>query len=65
MSALSFGEYLKQLRKAKGFKTARMFARKVGISNATISRIESGEIGTSPQMIRKLSESLGVTHPAS
>ncbi|MFK4998677.1 helix-turn-helix domain-containing protein [Bacillus sp. N9] len=38
---MSFGEYLKQLRKDKSI-SQRELAEKSGVSNAEISRIETG-----------------------
>lgn len=58
----SFGDYLKQLRKAKGMRI-RHIEEKTGVSNCYLSQLETGKRGVpSPEMIRKLSSALGVTH---
>ncbi|RPF57036.1 helix-turn-helix domain-containing protein [Aquisalibacillus elongatus] len=43
MNSEDFGKYLAYLRKESGFKSQRAFSEKSGISNATLSRAESGE----------------------
>jgi transcriptional regulator with XRE-family HTH domain len=61
-SDLSFGEYLKSLRKAKAL-TAYKLAKDSGVSHPFIHQIESGKkSNVSPEIIRKLSQALGCTH---
>jgi ribosome-binding protein aMBF1 (putative translation factor) len=60
--AKEFGSYLKQLRKAKGFRV-RHLAESTGYSSAYLSNVENGNRGIpSSELIRKLSAALGVTH---
>lgn len=59
---MTLGEYLKQLRKKKSI-SQRELAESAGISNAEISRIETGERQKpSPDVLRKLAPFLGVTY---
>ncbi|MGP4073736.1 helix-turn-helix domain-containing protein [Piscibacillus sp. B03] len=43
MNSEEFGKYLAYLRKESGFNSQRAFSEKSGISNATLSRAESGD----------------------
>lgn len=59
---MSFGEYLKQLRKDNSI-SQRELAEKTGISNAEISRIESGERQKpSPDVLRAIAPILNVQY---
>jgi len=51
---VSFGQYLRQLRVAKGFKSARQFAETCQISNATVSRIEDESHNLSKQHLSNI-----------
>ena len=57
---MNFGDYIRELRNAQGI-SQRQLARRVGMSNAEISRIESGE-RTLPRVtsIKALVMALGV-----
>jgi transcriptional regulator with XRE-family HTH domain len=55
---MPFGEYLRQLRNSKGLSSTHL-----GVSQTFISNIETGNRpAPSPDIIRKLSSALGVTH---
>lgn len=54
MDLKEFGEYFAELRKEEGFKSQRDLADRSGISNATISRIESGTNRASPEVLREI-----------
>jgi transcriptional regulator with XRE-family HTH domain len=59
MDPVEFGAYLKQLRKAKGLTLCEISE----VSHPYMSQIENGKKGLpSPDIIRKLSTALGVTH---
>lgn len=59
---MTVGEYIKELRKENSI-SQRELADKSGISNAEISRIETGERQKpSPDILRKLAPHLGVSH---
>ena len=59
---MNFGEYLKQIRKEKGF-SQRALSEKCGISNAEISRIETGERQKpSPDVLKSLAPVLEVPY---
>jgi transcriptional regulator with XRE-family HTH domain len=59
---MTVGEYLKQLRKEKSI-SQRELAEKSGISNAEISRIETGERQKpSPDVLRQLASALNVPY---
>lgn len=59
---MEFGEFLRKVREEKGFSINQL-ATLSGISNAQISRIESGERGIpKPETIRKLSDALGIAY---
>lgn len=59
---MSFGTYLKQLRKEKPI-SQRELADKAGISNAEISRIETGDrLKPSPNVLRAIAPILGVPY---
>ncbi|MFK4167677.1 helix-turn-helix domain-containing protein [Paenibacillus lautus] len=61
---MRFGEYLKQLRKAKGMTLVEL-AEGSGFSHSYLSQIETGKkrcTNVSPEVIRGLSDALGVTH---
>lgn len=57
-----FGLYLKQLREEHGFTSQRAFAQRLKVSNATIARIERGEVSPTPETLHKISEELGVDY---
>jgi len=46
------------LRERRGNKTQEQFARKLGISRATLSRLESGSQNTTITTLEKISKSL-------
>lgn len=59
---MNFGEYLKQIRKEKGL-SQRALSEKCGISNAEISRIETGERQKpSPDVLKALAPVLEITY---
>lgn len=59
---MAFGEYLKELRKEKSL-SQRVLSEKSGVSNAEISRIESGErLKPSPDTLRALAPVLCVQY---
>lgn len=62
MSTQTFGQYLRQLRKAKGMKLIQV-SDASGVSHPYLSQLENGKMSVvSPEFIRKLSVALGVTH---
>ncbi|QHT61729.1 helix-turn-helix domain-containing protein [Paenibacillus lycopersici] len=63
MNGTEFGAYLKQLRKRKGL-TMMDVKDLCGISTPYMSQLETGYKGVlpSPEILRKLSAALGVTH---
>ena len=58
-SKKEFGEFLVETRAKKGLLQGEL-AEKVGITQATLSRIESGEIAVTIQRAAMLFEALGV-----
>ncbi|CAM3302512.1 MULTISPECIES: helix-turn-helix domain-containing protein [Paenibacillus] len=59
---MTFGEYIQQLRKAKGLTLVEL-AMKCDCSHPYLSRLEAGKYkNISSDMIRALSSALGVTH---
>lgn len=62
MSTQSFGEYLRQLRKAKGIGSSHKMSKASGVSQSFIAHIELGKKMPSPDVVRKFAETLGVTH---
>lgn len=54
------GRLLQQHRKAR-FPEGEKFAKAVGISQPTLSRIESGTVAISVEQLKRLSEALGTT----
>lgn len=54
---MTLGMRLKQLRKGKGF-SIKVLARKLKVNHAYLSRIESGQVQPSEQILRKLARSL-------
>lgn len=61
MSTQAFGEYLRKLRKAKGL-SQRDVEAETTISHKTMYGYEYGITLPQPDVIRKLSLALGVTH---
>lgn len=62
MQGNTFGQYLRALRKAKGFNLTGL-SKISGVSHPYLSQIESGrKTPPTPDVIRKLSQALGVTH---
>ncbi|HDR8453977.1 TPA: helix-turn-helix transcriptional regulator [Bacillus cereus] len=51
-----FGKHIKELRELNGFKSQRSLADTLGVSNATIARIERGEVEASVETIKKMAE---------
>jgi transcriptional regulator with XRE-family HTH domain len=59
---MEFGEYLKSLRKRRGF-SIRKLAHNAGVSNSYLSQIETGQRGIpSPWILRKLARPLKVEY---
>lgn len=59
---MTFGNYLKRAREAKGF-TLRAVEERVGISNAFLSQLESGKVKQpSPVMLHKLATLYDVSY---
>lgn len=58
----AFGHYLQELREKNGYKSQRSFALKIGVSNATVARIERGEVEPSFETMHKMAEVLGVDY---
>lgn len=57
----TFGQYLKELRKSKGY-TVRQLSTYSNVSHAYISQLENDERGIpSPKILKKLHGPLGVT----
>lgn len=54
MNLKEFGDYFSEIRKREGYKSQRDLAEKSGVSNATISRLESGVTKPSPEVLREL-----------
>ncbi len=54
---MTLGMRLRQLRKEKGF-SIKALARKLNVNHAYLSRIESGQVQPSEQVLRKLARSL-------
>lgn len=54
MNLKEFGEYFSSLRKREEYKSQRDLADKSGVSNATISRIESGANRVTTEVLREL-----------
>lgn len=62
MEQKDFGQYIKQLREENGYTSQRAFAQKLGVSNATIARIERGEVSPTPETLHKIAEALNVDY---
>lgn len=60
-SSNKFGQYLKTLRTSKGY-SQRKLSMLTGISNSTISRLESGQNDPDIETLKKLASPLGVSH---
>src|SRR5690625_5045986 len=58
MNSQDFGKYIAYLRNESGFKSQRQFSRITGISNATISRTESGEVIPKPETLKEFAKHL-------
>jgi transcriptional regulator with XRE-family HTH domain len=58
----SFGLWLANLRKKRGYSSQRQLAIASGVSNSTISRIESGEQEPGPETLKKIAPYLGVSY---
>ena len=59
MNSLSFGQYLVQLREEK-LMSQRSLAKKAGVTNSTISRIEADSVKPDPATLEKLATALKV-----
>lgn len=57
-----FGDYLKKLRIEAGYTSQRQFGLAVGISSASISRIESNDQQAEPDTIKKMAPFLKVPY---
>ncbi|MDT0160381.1 MULTISPECIES: helix-turn-helix domain-containing protein [Bacillus] len=58
---ITFGESFKIIRTSSGYKSARQLANKVGVSNATISRIENNSQKPDPETLKLISQHLSNT----
>lgn len=58
LSTHNFGDFLKKIRKQRGFKTQKSFSEASGISQTTLSRIEAGIQRPLPETIRILAQHL-------
>lgn len=54
-----FGILLAELREKHGYKSQRQLALAVGISPATVSRLESGQQKSEPETIAKIAKVIG------
>lgn len=61
MSNKEIGKHIRSLRKKQGI-TITQLAEKSGVSHSYISQIENGKFNPSPEILRKLSEPLGVSY---
>ncbi len=62
MNAISFGNYLREKRKARGFTLIEL-GEMSGLSQPYLSQIENGKKGIpSPEVLRNLSKALGESH---
>ena len=59
MESISFGQYLVQLREAKSI-SQRKLAELAGVTNSTISRLESDAVKPDHSTLEKLSSALSV-----
>ena len=59
MSAMTFGQYLAQLREEKKM-SQRKLAETAGLINSTISRIEADSVRPDPATIEKIADALQV-----
>jgi len=57
----SFGRRLRELRKKRGFPTARAFADLLAIEENTLTRWERGETEPGFEMLLRICQVLGVT----
>jgi transcriptional regulator with XRE-family HTH domain len=57
-----FGKQLAELREKAGYSSQRQFALAVGVSSASISRIESGDQQVEPETLEKFAPVLKVDH---
>jgi transcriptional regulator with XRE-family HTH domain len=55
-----FAERLRQLRRARGFKTARAFAEAIGIDQNAYTRYERGEVEPNISLIERMWTTLGL-----
>ncbi|MBS4172635.1 helix-turn-helix transcriptional regulator [Bacillus sp. FJAT-49736] len=51
-----FGQYIKELRENNGYSSQRSFASMLGVSNATVARIERGEVEASIETLQKMAK---------
>ncbi|MCZ8520163.1 MULTISPECIES: helix-turn-helix domain-containing protein [Paenibacillus] len=58
MNLQEFGAYFAQLRLKSGYRSQRELADKVGLSNATINRIEAGAHKASPETLMQIAPHL-------
>lgn len=59
MNAISFGQYIIQLREQKGM-SQRKLAESAGLTNSTISRIEANQVKPDPATLEKLAMALQI-----
>lgn len=57
----TFSKWLAETRERRGL-SQRSLASKAGISSATVSKVESGDVGVSTEMMKKFAEALEVPY---
>ncbi|QFT90442.1 anaerobic benzoate catabolism transcriptional regulator [Bacillus sp. THAF10] len=62
MASKEFGLYIKILREEKGFHSQRALSSKIGVSNATIARIERGETSASYETLCKMADVFSIDY---
>ncbi len=62
MAGKDFGKNVAELRASQGFISQRNFAVALGVSNATVARIERGESEPTNETLEKMAELLGVEY---
>jgi transcriptional regulator with XRE-family HTH domain len=62
MSLEQFGKYIQDLRIKGGLGSQRALAEKLGMSNSTLARVESGTHDPSDETLHKLADAFGVDY---
>jgi transcriptional regulator with XRE-family HTH domain len=57
-----FGDFLRRLRKSKGFKSQKEFSEATGVSQASISRIEDNSQTPTPDTLKVFSKVLNFSY---